>query len=62
MSKLPRISGKECVKALEKIGFYLRGDYTKDRETLLKQVTRESFWQDLATLRAEKTNDNYRPR
>lgn len=24
MSKLPRISGKECVKALEKIGFYLR--------------------------------------
>ena len=39
-----------------------RGDYTKDRETLLKQVTRESFWQDLATLRAEKTNDNYRPR
>ncbi|VXD25347.1 type II toxin-antitoxin system HicA family toxin [Planktothrix paucivesiculata] len=24
MSKLPRISGKECVKALEKVGFYLR--------------------------------------
>lgn len=23
-SKLPRISGQECVKALEKIGFYLR--------------------------------------
>lgn len=22
MSKLPRISGKECIKALEKIGFY----------------------------------------
>lgn len=24
MSKLPRISGRECVRALEKIGFYLR--------------------------------------
>lgn len=24
MSKLPRISGRECVKALEKVGFYLR--------------------------------------
>lgn len=22
MSKLPRISGRECIKALEKIGFY----------------------------------------
>ncbi len=22
MSKLPRISGKDCVKALEKVGFY----------------------------------------
>ncbi|MGB6297083.1 MAG: type II toxin-antitoxin system HicA family toxin [Rivularia sp. (in: cyanobacteria)] len=22
MSKLPSISGKECIKALEKIGFY----------------------------------------
>lgn len=24
MSKLPRISGKECVKALGKVGFYLK--------------------------------------
>lgn len=24
MSKLPRISGRECVKALEKVGFYLK--------------------------------------
>lgn len=24
MSKLPRISGRECVKALGKIGFYLK--------------------------------------
>jgi predicted RNA binding protein YcfA (HicA-like mRNA interferase family) len=24
MSKLPSISGKECVKALQKIGFYLK--------------------------------------
>ncbi|NET54635.1 MAG: addiction module toxin, HicA family [Symploca sp. SIO2E6] len=24
MSKLPSISGKECIKALEKIGFYQR--------------------------------------
>lgn len=24
MSKLPRISGKECVKALEKAGFYFK--------------------------------------
>ena len=24
MSKLPRVSGRECVRALEKIGFYLR--------------------------------------
>lgn len=24
MSKLPRISGRECVKALEKAGFYIR--------------------------------------
>ncbi|MCB0167048.1 MAG: type II toxin-antitoxin system HicA family toxin [Anaerolineae bacterium] len=24
MSKLPRISGRECVRALEKLGFYIR--------------------------------------
>lgn len=24
MSKLPRISGRDCVKALEKIGFYFK--------------------------------------
>ena len=24
MNKLPQISGRECVKALEKIGFYLK--------------------------------------
>ncbi len=24
MSKLPRLSGRECVKALEKVGFYLK--------------------------------------
>jgi len=24
MSKLPRISGRECVKALEKVGFYFK--------------------------------------
>lgn len=24
MSKLPRLSGKDCVKALEKVGFYLK--------------------------------------
>jgi len=24
MSKLPRISGRECIKALEKIGFYFK--------------------------------------
>jgi len=24
MNKLPRVSGKECVRALEKAGFYLR--------------------------------------
>lgn len=24
MSKLPRISGRECVKALSKVGFYLK--------------------------------------
>lgn len=24
MSKLPRVSGKECVKALEKVGFYFK--------------------------------------
>lgn len=24
MSKLPRISGKECIKALEKAGFYFK--------------------------------------
>lgn len=24
MSKLPRVSGRDCVKALEKIGFYLK--------------------------------------
>ncbi len=24
MSKLPQISGRECLKALEKIGFYLK--------------------------------------
>ncbi len=24
MSKLPRVSGKECVKALEKAGFYFK--------------------------------------
>lgn len=24
MSKLPRISGRECVKALSEVGFYLR--------------------------------------
>jgi hypothetical protein len=31
-----------------------QGDYTKERETSLKQVTRETFWQDVAALRAEK--------
>ena len=24
MKKLPRISGRECVKAFEKVGFYFR--------------------------------------
>ena len=24
MSKLPRVSGRECVRVLEKVGFYLR--------------------------------------
>lgn len=24
MNKLPRISGRECVKALERVGFYLK--------------------------------------
>ncbi|HEY7543484.1 MAG TPA: type II toxin-antitoxin system HicA family toxin [Blastocatellia bacterium] len=24
MSKLPRVSGRECVKALEKVGFYFK--------------------------------------
>ncbi|MFP4135398.1 MAG: type II toxin-antitoxin system HicA family toxin, partial [Halothece sp.] len=24
MSKLPQISGKECIKALEKVGFYIK--------------------------------------
>lgn len=24
MSKLPRLSGRECVKALEKVGFYFK--------------------------------------
>ena len=24
MSKLPRVSGRECVRALEKVGFYVR--------------------------------------
>ncbi len=28
------------------------GDYTKERETILKGVTRETFWQDIHRLRA----------
>lgn len=24
MSKLPRVSGRECIRALEKVGFYLK--------------------------------------
>jgi hypothetical protein len=30
------------------------GDYTKERETTLKGVTRETFWQDINRLRATK--------
>lgn len=30
MSKLPRISGCECVKALEKAGFYFKRQYGSD--------------------------------
>lgn len=30
-----------------------QGDYTKERETTLKEVTRETFWQDIARLRKQ---------
>lgn len=30
------------------------GDYTKERQTTLKQITRETFWQDIAKIRADK--------
>ncbi|MCP2727645.1 hypothetical protein [Limnofasciculus baicalensis] len=33
------------------------GDYTKERQTNLKQVTRESFWQDIAKIRADRNRE-----
>lgn len=42
------------IRFLQEFGWG-RGDYTKERHTSLQQVSRESFWQDVAKIRADKT-------
>ena len=42
------------IRFLQEFGWG-RGDYTKERQTSLQQVTREVFLQDVAKIRADKT-------
>jgi hypothetical protein len=44
------------IRFLQEFGWG-RGDYTKERQTSLQQVTRESFWQDVAKIRADKNRE-----
>ncbi|CDM92375.1 MAG: hypothetical protein P5702_13375 [Limnospira sp. PMC 1291.21] len=39
-----------AIRFLQQVGWG-HGDYTKERENLLKSVTRDEFWQDIQKIR-----------
>ena len=43
----------DAIRFLQQFGWGC-GDYTKEREESLAQVTREEFWQDIQRIRARK--------
>jgi len=43
----------DAIRFLQQFGWG-RGDYTKEREATLAQVTREEFWQDIQRIRGRK--------
>ena len=46
----------DTIRFLQQTGWGV-GDYTKEREQRLNQVTREEFWQDVQRLRARKASE-----
>ncbi len=43
----------DTIRFLQEMGWGF-GDYTKERQQSLKNVTREQFWSDIETIRKEK--------
>lgn len=43
----------DAIRFLQQFGWG-RGDYTKEREESLAQVSREEFWQDIQRIRGRK--------
>ncbi|CAC5340450.1 MULTISPECIES: hypothetical protein [Planktothrix] len=43
-----------AIRFLQQVGWG-NGDYTKQRENRLSEVTREEFWQDIQRIRNRKT-------
>jgi hypothetical protein len=43
----------DAIRFLQQVGWG-SGDYTKERDDRLKQVTREDFWQDIQRIRNRK--------
>ena len=43
-----------AIRFLQQVGWG-NGDYTKQRENRLREVTREEFWQDIQRIRNRKT-------
>ncbi|MGK7875459.1 MAG: hypothetical protein AB4426_19805 [Xenococcaceae cyanobacterium] len=50
----------DTIRFLQQAGWGV-GDYTKEREQRLNQVTREEFWQDVQRLRARKASQQNSP-
>jgi hypothetical protein len=42
-----------AIRFLQEMGWGI-GDYTKERQTTLQNLTREDFWQDIAKIRADR--------
>jgi hypothetical protein len=42
-----------AIRFLKEMGWGI-GDYTKERQTTLQNLTREDFWQDIAKIRADR--------
>lgn len=46
----------DTIRFLQEMGWGF-GDYTKERQQSLKNVTREQFWSDIETIRKEKNQE-----